>query len=128
MRIEKGFGYKFHSSACERCGGKCCTGESGYIFASIKELEEIAEFLGLGFEEFTRTYVKKVGYKFSLLEKSYNNEYACIFFENQKCQIYPVRPKQCRDFPFWEVFRDMRHWGELQKECCGVEKITEEER
>ena len=30
-----GFGYEFDASKCERCGGKCCTGESGYIWVSL---------------------------------------------------------------------------------------------
>lgn len=116
------FTYSFNPSACEECGGKCCTGESGYIFASVSELEKMAEFLGMEFNQFTQTYVKKVGYKFSLIEKSYQNGFACVFFDEEykNCGIYPVRPRQCRDFPFWEIFKEEEQIEFLLKECKGV--------
>lgn len=119
------FNFTFNAAACNTCGGKCCTGESGYIFCSIAEMEQISAFLKLPFNEFTQKYVKKVGYKFSLIEKPYDNAYACIFFDEsaKKCSIYDVRPKQCRTFPFWEGFRDSKSddFVSLLKMCSGIE-------
>lgn len=82
----------------------------------------MAEFMQMSFEEFTQTYVKKVGYKFSLIEKKYKEGFACIFFDEVKkeCSIYSVRPKQCRDFPFWEIFKSEEHLEFLIKECKGI--------
>ena len=40
-----GFGYEFDASKCELCGGKCCTGESGYIWISSAEISALAEHL-----------------------------------------------------------------------------------
>ena len=37
MIFDKNFSYAFNENACEKCGGKCCTGESGNIFASKEE-------------------------------------------------------------------------------------------
>lgn len=124
---EEGFCFEFDQSACEQCGGKCCVGESGYIFASLKEIESVAGFLGLEFEAFVAQYVKKVGYKFSFIEKTYNNGFACIFFDEEKkqCSIYEVRPRQCRDFPFWKIFLEEKELEYLKKECIGV-KFSEE--
>ncbi|WP_034583635.1 YkgJ family cysteine cluster protein [Helicobacter pametensis] len=120
----KDFAFDFDSKACADCGGKCCTGESGYIFASIKELEEIADFLKIPFEDFLLRYVKKVGYRFSLIEQKMGTEYACIFFDtqNKNCSIYDVRPKQCRDFPFWKAYLDPQNLPQLFKECKGVKR------
>ena len=36
------FGFSFDASACERCGGKCCTGESGYIWIDESEIAALA--------------------------------------------------------------------------------------
>lgn len=121
------FAYSFDCNACQECGGKCCIGESGYIFCSIAELKQMAEFMQMSFEEFTQTYVKKVGYKFSLIEKQYEKGFACIFFDEVKkeCSIYSVRPKQCRDFPFWEIFKENEHLEFLKKECKGIKLRTE---
>ncbi|WP_299547553.1 YkgJ family cysteine cluster protein [uncultured Helicobacter sp.] len=115
------FQFRFDPSKCEECGGKCCTGESGYIFVTPKEIEEIAEFLGLDFESFCNNYVKKVGYRYSLLDVTKDHiTYSCVFFKDGICQIYPKRPKQCVSFPFWDYYKD--HFEELQKECIGVFK------
>lgn len=123
----KKFCFDFDSSACESCGGKCCTGESGYIFVSLNEMENIAKFLNISFEDFLLRYIKKVGYRFSLIEKALKNEYACVFFDSmsKRCLIYEVRPKQCRDFPFWEVYLEKENLPQLLKECKGVKKKNE---
>lgn len=107
----------FNNDACKTCGGRCCIGESGYIFLSLKEAESIAKFLDLEFENFALKFLKKVGYRFSLIEKPYENGAACIFFDEQckNCAIYSVRPSQCKSFPFWENLDK-----EALKICPGV--------
>ncbi len=119
MKIIKkeGFPYKFNADACMECEGNCCIGESGYIWVTSKEIEKIAEFLKIDIEKFKKLYLIKVGYKYSLKEKKYKNGYACIFFKNG-CTIYPVRPNQCRTFPFWDYFKN--NINELINECPGI--------
>ena len=120
MIKQDGYNYAFDPTACDKCGGGCCTGESGYIRTTIAEAEMIARFLGVGFDEFARKYLIKVGYGFSLVEKPYEDGYACVFFDetDRKCSIYPVRPRQCVDLPFWPVYRDNEQ--EVRKECPGI--------
>ena len=122
MLKEKGFAFSFDSNKCQECGGKCCCGESGYIFVNAKEIENIAKFLEMDFESFCLKFVKKVGYRYSLIEKKEKNGmgYACVFFDEEKkqCKIYSVRPNQCVKFPFWDCYKD--DFSELLKECIGV--------
>ena len=94
---QEGYSYKFDPSACEACGGHCCTGESGYIWAKYAEIEKMADFVNLSIDN-----------------------YACVFFDEEKkrCSIYPVRPLQCRTFPFWEQFKNDE--DEVRKECPGI--------
>ena len=117
---QKDFKYGFNPSACESCEGKCCSGESGYIWVNIEEMENIAKFLQISFDEFTFKYIKKVRYKYSLIEKRDGENYECIFFDSKskKCTIYEVRPKQCRTFPFWDNFK--KNIDEVVKECPGI--------
>lgn len=45
----------------------------------------------------------------------------CVFFENNRCQIYEARPLQCRTWPFW--FGNMRSkakWLEAAACCPGI--------
>lgn len=118
---EEGFNYKFTPTACEACGGHCCTGETGYIWAKYTEIESMASFLELSVEEFAAMYLRKVKHRYSLIEKQLAaDNFACIFFDESKkrCSIYPVRPLQCRTFPFWEQFKNDE--DEVRKECPGI--------
>ena len=122
MRKE-GYGFSFEPSKCEECGGKCCYGEDGYIFVTYQELLKIADFLGLKVEILAQKYIKKVGYRFSIVEeKSLDSNIGlrCVFFDEntKKCGIYPVRPRQCVTFPFWNHYKT--HPNELKGRCIGV--------
>ncbi len=118
---QKGYNYKFNARECEACGGHCCTGESGYIWAKHVEIEKMAEFVNLTVEDFATMYLRKVKHRYSLIEKEIDkNNFACIFFDEtiKRCAIYPVRPLQCRTFPFWEQFKNNKK--EVKKECPGI--------
>lgn len=116
----EGFDYCFDESACKACKGKCCVGESGYIFLSLAEVKALAKAFGQDVDDFGVKYLRKVGYKFSLLEVPVKGGFACILFDNdtKTCKAYQHRPKQCRTFPFWEYYKS--HKEEIIKECPGV--------
>jgi len=118
---QEGYNYKFTPSACESCGGACCTGASGYIWTKYQEIEKMADFLELTVEDFATMYLKKIKHRYSLIEKKLDDDnYACIFFNEtlKQCSIYPVRPRQCRTFPFWETFKNNEY--EVRNECPGI--------
>ncbi|TKX29947.1 YkgJ family cysteine cluster protein [Campylobacter aviculae] len=120
MIFKKDFSYCFDENACQNCGGKCCIGDSGNIFASKEELKNLREYLGLDEKDFASKYLKKVGFKMSFQEVKFEDGYACIFFDpiKRNCSIYDYRPMQCRTFPFWEYFKT--HQEEVKKECIGI--------
>jgi len=120
--IEKeGFSFKFNPLACIECGGRCCIGESGYIWVKYKEIEKISNYLNLKIEEFAIKYLKRVKSRYSLKEIEIDkNNFACIFFDtlSKRCQIYQVRPIQCQKYPFWDIYKN--NIEEVKKECIGV--------
>ncbi len=119
MRIitKEGFPYKFDADACKTCEGNCCIGDSGYIWVTPNDIKNISAFLKIDEGIFKEKFLIKVGYRYSLKEKPHKSGFACIFFENG-CKIYPVRPNQCRTFPFWDYYKDKI--DELKKECPGI--------
>lgn len=123
MITKEGFNFNFDENKCNECGGKCCIGESGYIFLNINEIKKIAKFLNMDFETFTMKYIRKVGDRYSLIEKNHTSGKACIFFDDiKKCSIYDVRPQQCRTFPFWDSFKNNPNGA--CRECPGVKIIS----
>ena len=117
---EEGYPYAFNTDACATCEGRCCTGESGYIFVTKAEIFKIAELLGMDVNEFGVKYLFKKGYKYSLKERKVDDSYECVFYDKEKngCQIYEARPSQCKTFPFWDYFKT--HVDELKVECPGI--------
>ncbi len=117
---EDGFEFGFNPSKCFECKGECCIGESGYIWCTPSEITNMANFIEIEIDEFISKYINKIGYKKSLKEIEFDNGYRCIFFDDSKrvCQIYQVRPKQCRTFPFWDSLNE--NIKEVAKECPGI--------
>lgn len=117
-----GYEFSFDPKACLECEGNCCRGESGYIWVNRDEIKKISEFLGLSEDEFIKNCLKKVKYRFTIKEIFVKGEYQCLFFDSEKkrCEIYPVRPTQCRTFPFWDRYKDKKYINEVCKECPGI--------
>lgn len=87
------------------------------MWIRIEDIYRIAEFLGMPDRDFIRQYVRKVGERYSLIELPNGN---CVFYENG-CTIYPVRPAQCRTFPFWkEILEKPGNWQRAAADCPGM--------
>jgi len=117
---KEGYPYKFNQDACANCEGRCCTGESGYIYVSKEEIFKIADLLNLSVNDFGVKYLFKHGYKYSIKEQEHEGSYECVFYDRESngCKIYEARPSQCITFPFWEYFKT--HIDELKEECPGI--------
>lgn len=84
---------------CTRCGA-CCTGSPGFVWVNAEELADIAEYRGETVEEVTALYTR-LGHRGRTLRDKANSD--CVFYDREQgCTIYPVRPRQCRTWPFWE--------------------------
>ena len=119
--IKDGWDFSFDTTICNSCDGNCCIGESGYIWISIKEIEKLASYLNLPIKEVFLKYINKIDYKFSLKEVYISkNNYRCIFFnmDKKQCDIYEVRPTQCKTYPFWDRFK--KYKSEVIKECPAI--------
>lgn len=81
----------------------------------------MAQFLALSSSTFKRLYVKRVGQRYALVEKKSQN-HSCVFYQDQKCQVYAARPLQCRAYPFWqENIHSQQSWDETAKDCEGIQ-------
>ncbi len=125
-------GLRFKCTGC----GQCCTGEPGYVWLSTEEIDAIATHLGISRPQFLQTYTRSIFGRVSLREDRIT--YDCIFLKDKKCQIYSVRPLQCRTFPWWkENLSTPEQWKEASRRCEGIDhedapvvsfKVIEEEK
>ena len=108
-----------------RCIGcsLCCTGASGYVWLSEKDIDDISSFLKITKDIFIKKYTRFVKNKISL--KELYPCYSCIFLRDKKCIIYPVRPRQCKTFPFWDnILQSKKSWENCKKQCPGIESSS----
>ena len=96
----------------------CCFVD-GYVALSAAEEKQIASHIGISLSRFRRDFTEKIpGVKQRVL-LLYDD--GCAFLFNKKCVIYPVRPSQCREFPYW---KDILKGGKALKKaasyCKGI--------
>ena len=111
---------------CQGCG-RCCAGpEEGYVWVTDEEVARIAELLQRGEQEVRDAYVRRVGRRLSLREAMPSRD--CVFLGRDErgrrmCEIYPVRPTQCRTWPHWPGnLRRAEDWRQAARRCPGINK------
>ncbi len=110
------------SFSCTQCGN-CCGGAPGYVWVSPQEIAEIAATLGMSAAEFEAKHTRKTRTRVSLLELKNGD---CEFLERRPsgktiCRIHPVRPMQCRTWPFWDSnLAQKSDWNMAARNCPGM--------
>ncbi len=95
----------------------CCR-EKGFVYLSEENLRRAAAFLRLTPAAFERKYVYRTKH---LLRFRKPRGAQCHFLREQGCAIHPVKPAQCRAFPFWpELVADRAGWSATAAYCPGI--------
>jgi Fe-S-cluster containining protein len=124
---------------CSQCGN-CCSGAPGFVWISDEEVLKLAEFLHVSKAKVIERYCRTVSGRLSLKENRNpgHGGYDCIFLKEipakvtadagavahstRGCSIYPVRPLQCRTWPFWrENISSPKAWDLTKRKCPGMD-------
>lgn len=101
---------------CQRCGA-CCTshGDYAYVYLRVAEAQKIAQFLGREWAQFeAESLIHEDGYTRLKAARG-----ACPYLgQDHRCGIYPVRPMQCRTWPFWEENLERDAWEHNVRAIC----------
>ncbi len=107
--------YKF---ICIEGCSNCCRVGNGFVFLEEEEAKNIADYLNHPHDAFFQWFIKKLDNRLCLVDGENEN---CVFIENNRCLIYPVRPQQCRDYPFWpEIISSEERWEQEKAVCPGI--------
>jgi Fe-S-cluster containining protein len=117
-------GLKFTCSQC----GNCCTGGPGFVWISKIEIQRLAEYLKITAEQVVEKYCRTISGRLSLRESRNPKDggYDCVFLKQEgsrrSCTVYPVRPLQCRTWPFWESnLQTEKAWKQAGRKCPGMD-------
>jgi len=108
--------------SCTRCG-RCCIAGGGYhVYLSRQEAEGIRAHLQLSSGWFRRRYLRRLAT--GELVAASGGEGRCVFLRpDGRCRVYPVRPLQCRTYPFWpEVAGSAAAWKREARRCEGIDR------
>jgi Fe-S-cluster containining protein len=110
---------------CQQCGACCAGPNQGYIWVTRPEIKLIADFLKVETKQLRREYLRHVGLRTTIIEQPATKD--CIFLRRmdgqRRCMIYPVRPGQCRTWPFWpENLVSADAWNRAAQKCSGVNR------
>lgn len=105
--------------ACQAGCTKCCE-TRGFVYLSEDDVRRAAAFLQLPQQEFEAKYILRFS-QVIRLKKPLDSQ--CHFLTKDGCSIHPVKPTQCRLFPFWpELVENRAAWKEAGKACPGIGK------
>lgn len=103
---------------CQKDCSNCCTVSGGMVLISEKDLKKMSKYLKVSQDEFLVNFTYRKGKYLCLMDK---DEKDCIFLKDNRCTIYPVRPIQCRTFPFWpQNVKSEKRWQIISEECPGI--------
>ncbi len=102
---------------CQRGCTRCCEVE-GYVYLTEADLENMARFTRLAPEEFERRYVYRTRHLLRL-RKPRGKQWH--FLETGGCRVHPVKPVQCRLFPYWpDLIGNRAEWRRTARYCPGI--------
>jgi len=98
--------------SCRQCG-ECCQGERG-ILVTAAENQAMAAHLSLSPEDFAARYLVATAMGLQLASKNG----ACILQQDGLCQVHPVKPRICREWPFLQALLNDADEFEAAKGAC----------
>ncbi|MCG3177881.1 MAG: hypothetical protein BIFFINMI_00203 [Phycisphaerae bacterium] len=116
------------SFKCTGCGN-CCTGGPGVVWVDKEEIRRIAEFIHMHPDDLWGPILRREGSRVTIVERP---NFDCVFLKRtddgrRVCGIYPIRPQQCRTWPFWSMnLRSRAAWDDAKARtpCPGMDNGT----
>ncbi|MBA3974759.1 MAG: hypothetical protein C0504_11155 [Candidatus Solibacter sp.] len=103
-----------------RCQPGCirCCDNKGFVYLTEADLIRIAGALKLTPAQFESHYVYRTRRTLRLRSPRRRN---CQFLTSNGCSIHPVKPEQCRAYPFWpEILASHDRWLAESAACPGI--------
>ena len=95
-----------------------CCDQKGFVYLTEQDLKNAAKFVGMTAKAFEAQYVYRTKHLLRLRKPAKSQ---CHFLSSGGCSIHPVKPTQCRTFPFWpELVKSRAEWKRTGGYCPGI--------
>jgi Fe-S-cluster containining protein len=103
------------------------------VWINDGEATALARAVGLSEAMFREKYARRIGRRWSLIERKTEHGYDCVFLDRSSvpgkavCSVYQARPTQCRTWPFWpENLESSDAWDQAKQgtPCPGMNRGT----
>ena len=110
-----------HFSSQPNCG-KCCDQPGGIVYVSADDATRLAAHADLDVHAWLERDTRQT-YDGRYVLKSREEDGICIHLNaQQQCNVYDVRPQQCRAFPWWgENMVSASSWASVKRSCPGID-------
>jgi uncharacterized protein len=99
-------------------GCTACCQRKGFVYLTEGDIARAAEFLGMTAATFEKQFIYRTK---NLRRLRIPRGGLCRFLRADGCSIHPVKPTQCRIFPFWpELTESRRAWRRTAAWCPGI--------
>ncbi len=87
------------------------------------EIDRMAEHLGVSVHAFWKRYDVFIDEGAGEPAIAAKNGAGCpLLGEERRCTVHPVKPQQCKSWPFWEEMVDDRdQWAKAKSYCPGLD-------
>jgi len=111
---------RFHCTKCGICCGDTKE-KTRHIILLKTEAEHISKTTSQPTSKFAVKIKNKAPYVYEMKKTAEDGK--CVFLENNRCTIYPLRPLICRFYPFeLKRVRSGKHKFLFTEECPGINK------
>lgn len=112
--VKKADGFRFQ---CQPGCTACCRA-TGFVYLTEDDVRRAAAWLKMSTKEFEERYVCRTR---GLLRLRKPRGSECPFLRPDGCSIHPMKPTQCRAYPFWpELVETQAAWRRAGRECPGI--------
>ena len=108
---------KIKAFECLTCG-ECCYGEGGIVVGE-EEVKRISDFLEITPDMFVSQSCEE---RHGRLYIRTGQDGFCLYYDMEKsCQIHPVKPGRCSQWPFFSaIVNDRENWEMAKEACPGI--------
>lgn len=107
---------------CQPNCGKCCDQPGGYVYLAREDAERLAAHAQLSVDAWLERDARRTFDGRFVLKNKEETDICIHFNEQRQCDVYEVRPQQCRAFPWWpENLVTQGKWQKTKRSCPGIE-------